>query len=71
MFFSSELFQRKGVHVYDVHVCVRVCNLQLCVLSCSVVQFLHSKHMFTFFSPEGQWTLSVPTAVISPDNEPA
>lgn len=48
---------------------VSECVICSCVF-CPVLQFLHSKHMFTFFSPEGQWTLSVPTAVISPANEP-
>lgn len=41
-------FKVRGLPCVGLPACVRVCNLQLCVLSCSVVQFLHSKHMFTF-----------------------
>lgn len=44
---SSELFWYNGVHVFDVHACVSVCDLQLCVLLCRVFFFFFSKHMFT------------------------
>lgn len=52
LFFSRvHVFVHVSVHMFCPELfCVRgvlVCNFQLCVLSCSFVQFLHSKHPFS------------------------